>query len=275
MAWGIQWELDAREKPQGLALGLHRHQHARAGREAAARLRHGGVPARRGAGQRRAYELSRGVKLADSDAAKLARAAYPPPASLPPSVIRCDTLSGDTWWSGTELGERAEAWTRLLTDGKGRYCTTQQEDNATFEALQAGDGGGAGRRPSGWRCCAPARTSTGRRRAAVRSTKCWTIAEQGGFVPALQNLVGRGIRWLRRLSELGRMERGCAEVNESNGDRDKIASAVPKYSSEISGDIWDQHLNKIKRIFLSRKPLIAPIKARDSSIHCTDYVYGT
>ena len=64
----------------------------------------------------RAYALSRNVTLADRDAAKETRALYPPPAGRPPSVIRCDTASGDTWFSGRHLGERAEAWTRLLTD---------------------------------------------------------------------------------------------------------------------------------------------------------------
>ncbi len=33
---------------------------------------------------------------------------------------------------------RARQWTKILTDGKGTYCTTQQEDNATFEALTRG-----------------------------------------------------------------------------------------------------------------------------------------
>jgi hypothetical protein len=51
-------------------------------------------------------------------------------------VIQCDSLSGDIWWSGRRLAGRAETWTRLLTDGQGRYCTTQQEDNAAFEALR-------------------------------------------------------------------------------------------------------------------------------------------
>ncbi|MBU3537168.1 purine nucleoside permease, partial [Alkalihalobacillus clausii] len=56
----------------------------------------------------------------------------------PPTVLQCDTLAGDTWFSGTALGQRASEWTRILTDGKGVYCTTQQEDNATYEALKRG-----------------------------------------------------------------------------------------------------------------------------------------
>jgi purine nucleoside permease len=57
-------------------------------------------------------------------------------------VIQCDTLSADTWWSGRRLGEHARHWTRLLTDGKGVYCTSQQEDNAVLNALTRGSRSG-------------------------------------------------------------------------------------------------------------------------------------
>ena len=88
-----------------------------------------------------AVALSRGMTLQDSDAARAYRRHYGKlPAADAPSVVQCDTAAGDTWWQGRKLGERAEQWTRLLTDGKGRYCTTQQEDNATFEALKRGAG---------------------------------------------------------------------------------------------------------------------------------------
>ncbi|MFM0740830.1 purine nucleoside permease [Paraburkholderia xenovorans] len=84
-----------------------------------------------------AFALSRGVTLSDSAQAQAARAKYSyAPANRPPAVIQCDTLAGDTWWSGTLLGQRARDWTKILTDGKGVYCTTQQEDNATYEALK-------------------------------------------------------------------------------------------------------------------------------------------
>ena len=84
-----------------------------------------------------ALALSRNVTLADNAQAQAARAKYDyAPANQPPAVIQCDTLAGDTWWSGTKLGDRAREWTRILTDEKGVYCTTQQEDNATYEALK-------------------------------------------------------------------------------------------------------------------------------------------
>lgn len=84
-----------------------------------------------------AYALSRGVKLADAPQAQATREKYAyAPANQPPSVVQCDTSTSDTWWSGKRIGERARDWTKLLTDGKGVYCTTQQEDNATYEALK-------------------------------------------------------------------------------------------------------------------------------------------
>lgn len=84
-----------------------------------------------------AFALSRNVTLTDNAQAQAARAKFDyAPANQPPAVIQCDTLAGDTWWSGTRLGDRAREWTQLLTDGHGVYCTTQQEDNATYEALK-------------------------------------------------------------------------------------------------------------------------------------------
>ena len=91
----------------------------------------------------RALALSHGAKLEDNDTAAAYRKQYPQAAAqAAPSVLQCDTLAGDTWWHGQRLGERATKWTRLLTDGKGTYCTTQQEDNATYEALRRGAAAG-------------------------------------------------------------------------------------------------------------------------------------
>src|SRR5271156_1261495 len=88
---------------------------------------------------RQAIALSKSVTLEDSPDLRESRRHYPAaPANQPPSVIQCDTLSADTWWSGNHLGEYARRWTRLLTGGKGVYCTSQQEDNATLNALTRG-----------------------------------------------------------------------------------------------------------------------------------------
>jgi len=91
----------------------------------------------------KAYELSKDATLEDSETAMAYRANWDiAPANEPPSVVRCDTAAGDTWWHGELLEKRAKDWTKLLTDGKGVYCTTQQEDNSTYEALKRGASAG-------------------------------------------------------------------------------------------------------------------------------------
>jgi purine nucleoside permease len=92
---------------------------------------------------KKALALSASAVLEDSEDLRVYRRHYPEaPANQPPTVIQCDTLSGDTWWSGNLLGEHARRWTRLLTGGKGVYCTTQEEDNATLNALTRGSQSG-------------------------------------------------------------------------------------------------------------------------------------
>jgi purine nucleoside permease len=87
----------------------------------------------------RALNLSQAVTLEDDDAMQAYRRHYREPAARrPPAVIQCDTLTSDTWWVGRRLGEHARRWTRLLTGGKGIYCTSQEEDNATLAALDRG-----------------------------------------------------------------------------------------------------------------------------------------
>ena len=185
--FGLQWELDARVKPPSWPSGytglLSSGPGGKPGTLYGTELFR--LDARL---VRRAYELSRHVKLTDSAAARKTRAAYPPPANRPPAVIRCDTASGDTWWSGEHLAQRAEAWTRLLTDGRGRYCTTQQEDNATYAALVRGHTAGlvdTGR-------VAVLRTGSDFDRPPPGGSSADNLldfADQGGFGPALANLV--------------------------------------------------------------------------------------
>jgi len=87
----------------------------------------------------RAFALSQHVSLEDSADAGAYRAHYPKaPANQPPQVRICDTASTDNWWTGRRLGEHESRWVSLLTDGAGVYCTSQQEDNATLNALTRG-----------------------------------------------------------------------------------------------------------------------------------------
>jgi purine nucleoside permease len=189
--FGIQWELDAREKPDswpGGFIGINtkspNDKPPLDYKTEVFQLNPDLADA--------AYALSKNVILSDSREAQAARAKFSyAPANQPPKVIQCDTLASDTWWSGKNIGERARDWTKLLTDGKGVYCTTQQEDNATYEALS--------------RAASVHRVDL-TRVAAVRSGSDFdrpydgqsasdnllNYAAQGGFAPAIENLYRAG-----------------------------------------------------------------------------------
>jgi purine nucleoside permease len=134
--FGIQWEIDGREIPRNWNTGYLGINTKSPGDKPPLDYRTEVFQLNARLADA-AFALSRNVALADSAQAQMARAKFNyAPANRPPTVIQCDTLTGDTWWSGTLLGERARDWTKIVTDGKGVYCTTQQEDNATYEALK-------------------------------------------------------------------------------------------------------------------------------------------
>lgn len=140
--FGLAHEFDAREKPADWAFGYFgiKSPHP----DVKPPLRYGTELFRVDeALLQKALQLSRGATLADTAEAQAYRAQYPQAtARAAPSVIQCDTASGDTYWHGEILGNWAAKWTALLTDGQGSYCTTQQEDNAVFEALKRGANAG-------------------------------------------------------------------------------------------------------------------------------------
>ncbi|MEK6423002.1 MAG: purine nucleoside permease [Burkholderia gladioli] len=139
-----------------------------------------------------AYALSRNVVLADNAQAQAARARFDTaPANRPPAVVQCDTSSGNTWFSGTKLGERARQWTKILTDGKGTYCMTAQEDNATYEALTRA----AATRHVDLSRVAVLRTGSDFDRPYPGQTSADNLlnyADQGGFAIATENLYRAG-----------------------------------------------------------------------------------
>jgi len=140
---------------------------------------------------RKAVALSRNATLADNDAAAAYRANWDiAPANQPPAVVQCDTAAGDTWWHGALLEKRAQEWTKLLTDGGGTYCTTQQEDNATYEALTRGALAGL----LDIKRVAVLRTASNFDRPYPGQTPYDSLvtATSGGFVPSTQNLYNAG-----------------------------------------------------------------------------------
>jgi purine nucleoside permease len=87
----------------------------------------------------KAFALSRHTELLDGNEAAAYRAAYGvAPANGTPMISICDTMSDNTYWHGEKIAEAMGAWTRLITNGEGNYCTTQMEDNATLTALKRG-----------------------------------------------------------------------------------------------------------------------------------------
>jgi purine nucleoside permease len=189
--FGIQWEIDGREKPRGWPSGFTGINTKGPGDKPAEDYRTE-VFALNPVLADKAFALSRNVPLSDSAEAQTARAKFQyAPANRPPAVIQCDTLAGDTWWSGNDIGERARTWTKLMTDGRGTYCTTQQEDNATVEALKRA--ASAGRVDLNRVAVVRAGSDFDRPyRGQTAADNLLTYQAQGGFVPAIENLYRAG-----------------------------------------------------------------------------------
>lgn len=90
-----------------------------------------------------AIDMAKTGKLSDDAASQQYRANYASdPAysagAAPPSIVACDTATSDVFWTGALLAGAFENTTKLFTNGTATYCTTQQEDNGTLEALLRG-----------------------------------------------------------------------------------------------------------------------------------------
>ncbi|KAG6889139.1 hypothetical protein C0995_003499 [Termitomyces sp. Mi166 len=135
----LQYEFDARDKPADFPTG-YVPQGSRRPDEYPGKLYGTEVFEVNDALRKLAVGFAKQAKLNDTVAAQQYRANYKTNPSFirgaeGPSVVECDTATGDTYWSGTLLSEAFENTTTLLTNGTGVYCTAQQEDNATLESL--------------------------------------------------------------------------------------------------------------------------------------------
>lgn len=83
-----------------------------------------------------AFRLTEHAPLADSPEAAAERAQFPGQEGRKPAVVTCDTMTGDDWYSGKQLSDAARYIMGVRTEGRGVYCTTQMEDNATAAVLQ-------------------------------------------------------------------------------------------------------------------------------------------
>lgn len=140
----------------------------------------------------RAVYLASLATLNDTAAAAAYRATYPyAPANQPPSVVECDTGTSNVYWSGSVLGDAFSAYTLLLTNGSGLYCASQQEDNATLEALLRAAIAGS----VDFSRIIMMRTASDFDRAPPDETEVYHLlyAEQEGFGPSIANIYLAGI----------------------------------------------------------------------------------
>jgi len=84
-----------------------------------------------------AFQLTKDIPLADSDAIRKSRARFIgfPNAMRPPFVIRGDALSGSTFWHGALFDQWANAWVSYYTGGRGNFMVSAMEDTGTLQAL--------------------------------------------------------------------------------------------------------------------------------------------
>jgi purine nucleoside permease len=136
---GLQFEIDAREIPSNFSSG-YIPQGSRAPSQFPATIYGTEVFELNDNLRQLAVKMARTGTLFDNAGAQSYRANYASSAAFsagaaPPSVVACDTATSDQFFSGELLAEAFENTTSLFTNGTAVYCTTQQEDNATLEAL--------------------------------------------------------------------------------------------------------------------------------------------
>lgn len=85
----------------------------------------------------RAVELAESVPLNNgTDQNAVNRMLYDQDAARSlPSVVKCDVLTSDNYFTGNVLGDYFAFYASLMTNGSAQYCSTAQEDNASLEAL--------------------------------------------------------------------------------------------------------------------------------------------
>lgn len=85
----------------------------------------------------RAVELAKTATLKPGNAQNIAhRLLYTEEAARsPPAVVKCDTLTSDTYFSGNTLSDYFTYYASMMTNGTAQYCMTAQEDNAGLEAI--------------------------------------------------------------------------------------------------------------------------------------------
>ncbi|SPJ33869.1 purine-nucleoside phosphorylase [Kushneria phyllosphaerae] len=231
--FGIQWELDARDIPDGwttgyLSINTHtptQDPHQEYGTEFY-HLDDALVD--------RAVALSKDVELADSDNAASYRKHYDyAPANEAPSVVQCDSVSSDTWWYGNRLADRASQLGKQVAGDKASICTGQQEDNAILTALKRADE--AGRLQRERTVVVRVGSSFNRPYEGLSDADGLTgYAKQGGYTPALTNMVRAGYPLIESIvTDWNDWKEGVPkEAEQAPSSSDKTASSEQDAPSE-------------------------------------------
>ena len=84
-----------------------------------------------------AFHRTEHVPLGDTPEMQKDRAQYRGAnAQRPPFVLKGDSISSSTFFSGVKMNEWANQWVKYHTGGKGNYVTTAMEDTGTLSSLQ-------------------------------------------------------------------------------------------------------------------------------------------
>jgi purine nucleoside permease len=133
----LAFEIDARQIPENWTTGYVPLRKGTPYEEPVRSELEGEVYTLNAALVRWAFQLTREVRLADSDGLREARARFAgfPNAVKAPFVASGDTMSASTFWHGSKMEDWANEWTKYYTAGKGNYMVAAMEDSGTLQAL--------------------------------------------------------------------------------------------------------------------------------------------
>jgi len=84
-----------------------------------------------------AYQLTKDVKIRDTEAMKKMREKYVgyKNAQRPPHVLKGDQLAAMTFWHGELMNDWANAWVDYWSEGQGNFVTSAMEETGTMQSL--------------------------------------------------------------------------------------------------------------------------------------------
>ena len=132
----LGYEIDAREMPPDWSTGYIPLRKLKPFEPPAAPLE-GQVYALNPTLAKWAYELTRGIKLADSARLQQARSSFDGTAAQrAPFVTLGDEVSSSRYWHGKLEDAWASQWMRYFTGGQGTFATAAMEDTGTLQSLR-------------------------------------------------------------------------------------------------------------------------------------------